>query len=99
MYCPLGSKLQTEIALSSTEAWYNTLSSTARDILPVLSLAKVAAGFETITNTEKPVIQYKMFEDNQGDHHQTSSDNNGMLIPKLPKMRGCEPLNTLRMCT
>jgi len=65
--CPViwGSKLQTEIALSSREAEYIALSSTIREILPVLFLAKEATGLGIITNTEKPRIQCRHFEDNQ----------------------------------
>jgi hypothetical protein len=42
--CPViwSSKLQTEIALSTTEAEYIALSTSAREIIPLLSLAKEA---------------------------------------------------------
>jgi len=77
--CPViwGSKLQTEIALSSTEAEYIALSGTIREILPVLSLAKEATGLDIITNTEKPTIQCRLFEDNQG----------AVELANVPKMR------------
>jgi hypothetical protein len=45
--------------------------------LPVLSLAKEATGLDIITNTEKPTIQCRLFEDNQG----------AVELANVPKMR------------
>jgi hypothetical protein len=66
--CPLvwGSKLQTEIALSMTEAEYIALSTSAREILPLLSLAQEAVMFGVTTKVETPIIRCKIFEDNKG---------------------------------
>jgi len=60
------SKLQTEIALSVTEAEYIALSTAAREILPILSLAKEAANIGVIPKTQAPVLRCKIFEDNNG---------------------------------
>jgi hypothetical protein len=71
------SKLQTEIALSVTEAEYIALSSAAREILPLISLAKEAAKMKTIDNIEAPKIKCKIFEDNMG----------AVEMANVPKMR------------
>ncbi len=57
------SRIQTEIALSVTEAEYIALSSAAREILPLISLAKEAAKMKTIPKVEAPKIMCKIFED------------------------------------
>ncbi len=66
--CPIiwSSKLQMEISLSTTEAEYIALSQAAWETLPILSLAREAAQRGLIQDEEKPIIQCKMFEDNQG---------------------------------
>jgi hypothetical protein len=55
------SRLQTEIALSSTEAEYIALSIASREISPLLSLAKEAGKHKIISKVETPVIRYKIF--------------------------------------
>jgi histone deacetylase 1/2 len=77
--CPLiwASKLQTEIALSTTEAEYIALSTASREILPLLSLAKEAKKHKLINKVESPVIRCKIFEDNKG----------AVEIANVPKMR------------
>jgi hypothetical protein len=77
--CPLvwASRLQTEIALSSTEAEYIALSTASREILPLLSLAKEACKHKIISKAETPVIRCKIFEDNQG----------AVEMANVPKMR------------
>jgi hypothetical protein len=66
--CPIlwVSKLQTEIALSTTEAEYIALSTSTRDILPILSLAKEASEHKLIAQVPAPLIHCKIFEDNSG---------------------------------
>ncbi len=71
------SKIQTEIALSVTEAEYIALSSAAREILPLISLAKEAARMKTINSIEAPKIKCKIFEDNMG----------AVEMANVPKMR------------
>jgi hypothetical protein len=58
------SKLQTEIALSVTEAEYIALSTAAREILPLISLAKEASKKKIIEKMNAPTIKCKIFEDN-----------------------------------
>ena len=66
--CPLlwASKLQTQIALSTTEAEYIALSTALRDTIPLMELIKEMRehGFD-ITQT-KPQFHCRVFEDNSG---------------------------------
>ena len=65
--CPLVwlSKLQTEVALSTTEAEYIALSQSLRDVIPLLNLLKeLQVIFPFIT--KQPVISCTLFEDNAG---------------------------------
>jgi hypothetical protein len=77
--CPLvwASKLQTEIALSSTEAEYIALSTAAREVIPMLALAREATQRKIIPKPNPPTIRCKMFEDNQGT----------VEMANVPKMR------------
>lgn len=67
--CPIvwASKLQTEIALSSTESEYIALSLALREVLPLQRFVKELHehGFKMI-NTTTPRIHCKAFEDNSG---------------------------------
>lgn len=66
--CPLvwASKLQTEIALSTTESEYIALSIALREVIPLIRLVKELkeAGFELPCDT--PKVQCSAFEDNSG---------------------------------
>jgi hypothetical protein len=66
--CPLvwASKLQTEIALSTTESEYISLSTALREIFPLMRLMKElqAAGFNLPCNT--PKVHRHAFEANSG---------------------------------
>jgi hypothetical protein len=66
--CPIAwaSRLQTEIALSSTKSEYISLSQSLREVIPLMRLVNElnAAGFEI--PGERPMIQCKAFEDNTG---------------------------------
>jgi hypothetical protein len=66
--CPIiwASKLQTEIALSSTEAEYIALSTAMREVMPLLNLMKVAKEQGLPINTKKSEVHCKIFEDNSG---------------------------------
>ncbi len=77
--CPLmwASKLQTEIALSTTEAEYIALSIAAREAIPLVNLAKEATNRNIIPTANPPTIKCKMFEDNQG----------AVEMANVPKMR------------
>jgi hypothetical protein len=70
-------KIQTEIALSVTEAEYIALSSAAREILPLISLAKEASKARVITQKDALTIKCKIFEDNVG----------AVKMANVPKMR------------
>jgi hypothetical protein len=77
--CPLvwGSRLQTEIALSSTESEYICLSQTLREVLPLMALVEELskAGFDLMHDA--PIVHCKVFEDNSG----------ALEMAKVPKMR------------
>jgi hypothetical protein len=66
--CPLlwGSKLETEIALSSTKAEYVMLSTAAREMVPIMVVAKDAVKLGVIRKTTIPTFVYTFFEDNKG---------------------------------
>ena len=65
--CPITwfSRLQSEIALSSTEAEYIALSTAAREVLPMRTLISEIAPVMQI-NVAKPDIKCTVFEDNKG---------------------------------
>jgi hypothetical protein len=71
------SKLQTEIALSSTEAEYIPLSTATREIVYLIDFLKVAKERGVPINIKEAVIHCKIFEDNSGT----------IEMAKLPKMR------------
>jgi histone deacetylase 1/2 len=77
--CPLtlASKLQTEIALSSTEAEYIALSTATRELIPLIEFLKEAKGKEIPVNVQDAAIHCKIFEDNAG----------AIEMAKVPKMR------------
>lgn len=68
MQCPIvwGSKLQMEVALSTMEVKYIALSTAARRIIPILSLAQEVARYGVINNVEEPTIQCKIYKDIEG---------------------------------
>jgi hypothetical protein len=77
--CPMhwASKMQTEIALSTTEAIYIALSQAMREVLPIIWLMEEARkqGIPVLNAT--PRIHCKVFEDNEG----------AIEIANVPKMR------------
>jgi hypothetical protein len=66
--CPLiwGSRLQTEIALSTTEAEYIALSTVLRETIPFINLLQELKDMNFIDNYATPKILCKAFEDNSG---------------------------------
>ena len=66
--CPLfwGSQLQTEIALSSTEAEYIGLSKALREVIPIMNLLKEMKkkGYNIVAT--QPKVMCRVFEDNSG---------------------------------
>jgi Reverse transcriptase (RNA-dependent DNA polymerase) len=77
--CPIiwSSRLQTEIAISSTESEYISLSQSLREVRKLMELAKelLSAGFNLGIDT--PRIHCKAFEDNSG----------ALEMAKTPKLR------------
>ena len=77
--CPIiwSSRMQTTIALSTTEAEYIALSTALRDVLPLMRLVKEMKdrGFELAVDA--PKVHCKVFEDNSG----------AIELAKVPKMR------------
>jgi hypothetical protein len=73
------SKLQTQVALSTTEAEYIAMSQSLRDVLPVMFLVQEIheKGFQGICI--KPYVYCKVFEDNSG----------ALELPRLPKLCPC----------
>ena len=64
--CPItwGSKLQTEIALSTTESEYIALSSAMREVIPFLGIMKETSGLFGLL-TRDPVFRCTVWEDNE----------------------------------
>lgn len=77
--CPVtwASKLQTEVALSTTEAEYNALSTSLRDVIHLMQLLDEAKELGWTTVHKEPLIHCKVFEDNMGT----------LEMARLPKMR------------
>ena len=70
------SKLQGEIALSTTEAEFISLSQSTRDVIPLMVLIKEVQSQGFSVSTTKPTVHCKIFEDNLG----------ALEIAKVPKM-------------
>ena len=66
--CPViwASRLQTEIALSTTEAEYIALSSALREVIPMIDLCQEAPKHGVPIPDHKPNVFCKVFEDNSG---------------------------------
>jgi len=64
--CPItwASKLQTEIALSTTESEYIALSTAMREVIPFLNLLQETSDCLGLT-TSKPILKCTVWEDNQ----------------------------------
>ena len=77
--CPIvwASKLQTEIALSTTAAEYIALSTAMREVLPLMEMLDEIKNKGIISNAARPKVYCKVFEDNSG----------ALEIAKAPKMR------------
>ena len=66
--CPIVwvSKLQTLIALSSTEAEYISLSTSLRETIPIIELLREIRDQGFDIKSSKPTVHCKVFEDNSG---------------------------------
>ena len=71
------SKMQTEIALSTTEAEYIALSQAMREVLPIIWLMEEAKQIGIPVLNATPKVHCKVFEDNVG----------AIEIATVPKMR------------
>jgi hypothetical protein len=77
--CPItwASRMQTEIALSSTESEYIGLSQALRSVIPIMELVKELQSKGFPIGQGNPKIHCKLFEDNSG----------AIELAKVPKMR------------
>ena len=77
--CPLvwGSRLQREVALSSTEAEYNAVSESMRDVIHLMQLIKDMQQTGLNMVKDPPKVHCKVYEDNSG----------ALEMVRLPKMR------------
>ncbi|MGZ8880111.1 MAG: reverse transcriptase domain-containing protein, partial [Halobacteriota archaeon] len=88
--CPIMwvSKLQTEVALSTTEAEYIALSQAMRDVIPFMNLIQEISG-SIYFDSMKPEIQVRRMKPEPNDLVcEVYEDNRGALeLAKVPKMR------------
>jgi hypothetical protein len=77
--CPIiwASKLQSQVALSTTEAEYIAMSMSLRDVIPVMELLAEMRERKHKVICDKPVVYCKVFEDNSG----------ALELARLPKLR------------
>jgi hypothetical protein len=77
--CPIvwASKLQPEVALSSSESEYAALSASLREVIHLMQLVAEAKDLGWETFVGKPTVHCKVFEDNSG----------ALEMARLPKMR------------
>ena len=77
--CPIvwSSKLQTTIALSTTEVEYMALSTAAREVIYLMNLTDELRKHGVTLIDQQPSIQCQVFEDNAG----------AIELAKLPKLR------------
>ena len=77
--CPIvwASKLQTEVALSTTESEYNALSTATQDVIFLMQLVTEARRLDWKVFDGTPTVHCKVFEDNSG----------ALEMARLPKMR------------
>jgi len=77
--CPVSwaSKLQSQVALSTTEAEYIAMSQALRDVIPVMNLLQEMRKQEFQVICNEPYVYCKVFEDNSG----------ALELARLPKLR------------
>ncbi len=77
--CPVSwaSKLQSQVALSTTEAEYIAMSQALPNVIPVMNLIQEMREQEFQVICTKPYVNCKVFEDNSG----------ALEIARLPKLR------------
>ena len=77
--CPIiwASKLQSQVALSTTEAEYIAMSMALRDVIPIMSLVQEMRERDFKVICTEPYVYCKVFEDNSG----------ALELARLPKLR------------
>jgi hypothetical protein len=77
--CPVSwaSKLQSQVALSTTEAEYIAMSQALRDVIPVMNLLQEMRERDFQVICTEPYVYCKVFEDNSG----------ALELARLPKLR------------
>jgi hypothetical protein len=80
--CPIlwTTRVQSEVALSTTESEYIAISHATREVLPLIELVEELQDKEVIEQSVKPVMRCRIFEDNSGAVEWATS-------VKSPKMR------------
>jgi hypothetical protein len=86
--CPIiwMSRLQTEIALFSTEAEYIALSTATREVVPLLQLMKEAKQHGMPIHVEQASFHCRIFEDNAGAIEMAKNTQNASMN-KTPKYK------------
>ncbi len=86
--CPVSwaSKLQYQVALSTTEAKYVTMSQSLRDVIPIMGLLQEMREQNVNVLVTKPYVYCKVFEDNSG----------GLKLARLPKL--CPRTKHISVC-
>ena len=66
--CPIlwTSRVQSKVALSTTESEYIAISSATREVLPLIELMDKLEEKGVIEKSVKPVMRCRVFEDNSG---------------------------------
>jgi hypothetical protein len=79
--CPIiwASKLQSQTALSTTEAEYIAMSMALHDVIPIMDLIQEMKDRHIPVICSKPYVYCKVFEDNAG----------ALELARLPKLRPC----------
>jgi hypothetical protein len=80
------SKLQTQTALSTTEAEYIAISMALRNVIPIMELIKEMKGHHILVICTKPYVYCKVFEDNSG----------ALELARLPKL--CPRTKHINVC-
>ena len=86
--CPIiwASKLQSQVALSTTEAEYIAMSMALRDVIPIMDLIKEMKERNIPVICTKPYVYCKVFEDNSG----------ALELARLPKL--CPRTKHINVC-
>ena len=79
--CPIiwASKLQSQVALSTTEAEYIAMSMALRDVIPLMELIKEMREHKFDIVNMQPYVYFKVFEDNSG----------ALELAQLPRLHPC----------